>query len=66
MRGNQHFVYDINTNHIVHVSTRLCLDCDLESKMIFMEQCNKSSKTQQWAFFSFNETLILKDMKQFF
>ena len=66
MRGNQHFVYDTNTFHILHVSTRLCLDCDLESKTIFMEECNRTSKTQQWTFFSYNETLILKDMKKFF
>ncbi|CAF1472211.1 unnamed protein product [Rotaria sordida] len=40
MRGNQHFVYDINNYHILHVATRLCLDCDLESRQVFMEQCN--------------------------
>jgi polypeptide N-acetylgalactosaminyltransferase len=66
MRGNQHFVYDPKTHHILHVSTRLCLDCDTESKIIFMEQCDTSSKTQQWSFRSYNETLILKDLKQFF
>ncbi|CAF1475767.1 unnamed protein product [Adineta steineri] len=66
MRGNQHFIYDINSYHIRHVSTHLCLDCDLESKMIFMEKCNQTSKTQQWSFFSYNETLIIKDMKQYF
>jgi hypothetical protein len=66
MRGNQHFAYDINNYHIVHVSTRLCLDCDLESRMLFMEQCSEKSKTQRWSFYSYNETLILKDMKQFF
>lgn len=66
MRGNQHFVYDPQTFHIIHVATHLCLDCDLESKIIFMEECNKSSKTQLWSFLSFNETLILKDLKQFF
>jgi hypothetical protein len=66
MRGNQHFVYDPQTYHILHVATSLCMDCDLESKIIFMEQCDKTSKTQQWSFFSYNETLILKDLKQFF
>ena len=66
MRGNQHFIYDITTYHLLHVSTRLCLDCELESKMIYMEQCNRTRETQQWSFFSYNETLILRDMKQYF
>ena len=66
MRGNQHFIYDVRTNHIVHVATRLCLDCDIESKSIFMEQCNKTRDTQRWSFMSYNETLIQKDMKEFF
>lgn len=66
MRGNQHFVYDPKTFHILHVATRLCLDCDLESKQIFMEECSTRTKTQQWSFFAYNETLILKDLKQFF
>lgn len=66
MRGNQHFIYDINTYHIVHVSTNLCLDGDLETRMVFMEECNRKSKTQQWSFLSYDDTLILKDMKQYF
>ena len=66
MRGNQHFIYDFKSFHIIHVSTRLCLDCDLESKKVFMERCNRTSKTQQWTFLSYNETLILKDMRQYF
>ncbi|CAF2929979.1 unnamed protein product [Rotaria sp. Silwood2] len=66
MRGNQHFAYNINTYQILHVSTLLCLDCDLESKQIFMEQCNTKSITQRWTFSSYNATLILKEMKQFF
>lgn len=66
MRGNQHFVYDTNTYHIIHVPTRLCLDCDLENRMIFMEECTTHSKTQRWSFYSYNRTLILKDMKEFF
>ena len=66
MRGNQHFVYDPTTYHILHVSTRLCLDCDIESKSIFMEKCDQTSRTQRWAFLSYNETHILKDLKQFF
>ena len=65
MRGNQHFVYDPQTYHIIHVSKRLCLDCDSESKIVFMEKCDKTRKTQQWSFLSYNETLILKDLKQF-
>lgn len=66
MRGNQHFVYDFKTFHIIHVATRLCLDCDLESKTIFMEQCNKTSDTQRWSFMNYNETLIGKDMREYF
>jgi hypothetical protein len=66
MRGNQHFVYDTNNYHIIHVGTRLCVDCDLESRMVFMEPCNKESKTQRWSFFSYNETAIIRDMKQYF
>ena len=66
LRGNQHFVYDPLTNHILHVATRLCLDCDLQNKQVFMEECSIRSKTQQWSFFSYNETLILKDLRQFF
>ncbi|CAF0999883.1 unnamed protein product [Adineta ricciae] len=66
MRGNQHFIYDFKSFHIIHVSTHLCLDCELESKKVFMERCNRTSKTQQWIFLSYNETLILKDMRQYF
>lgn len=66
MRGNQHFVYNPKNFHIIHVATQLCLDCDLESKMIFMEQCSTTSQTQQWTFSSYNETLILKDLQKFF
>ncbi len=66
MRGNQHFVYDINNFHILHIATHSCLDCDLASKIIFMEQCDGKSKTQQWKFSSYNSTSIFKDMKQYF
>ncbi|UJR20991.1 hypothetical protein I4U23_024093 [Adineta vaga] len=66
MRGNQHFVYNPTNFHILHVSTNLCLDCDIESKMIFMEECEFEKKTQEWKFSSFNDTLILKDLKKFF
>lgn len=66
MRGNQHFVYNTKTFNILHVSTRLCLDCDIEMKTVFMDECNKTSKTQRWSFLSYNETLILKDLQKFF
>lgn len=66
MHGNQHFIYDINSNHILHVVTNLCLDCDLNSKLIYMTKCNSESKTQQWKFSSYNRKLILKHMKEFF
>ena len=66
MHGNQHFVYNILNFHILHVATHLCLDCDLDSKMVFMEECKIGSKTQKWKFSSYNDTLILKDMEKFF
>ena len=65
MRGNQHFAYDPKTRQIKHVSTRLCLDCDIEAKTIFMAQCNATSDTQKWEFGSFNATLIYKDLGQY-
>jgi polypeptide N-acetylgalactosaminyltransferase len=65
MRGNQHFAYDPTVHHIIHVSTRLCLDSDLESKTIFMSTCSKTSDTQRWLFMTYNETLIRKDMMKF-
>lgn len=66
MRGNQHFVYDTITLHIIHVATHLCLDCDLETRVVFMEQCSVDSKTQKWSFYSYNTTLILRDLKKYF
>jgi len=65
MRGNQHFVYDIHHFHLIHVATSFCLDCDLENKILFMSQCNYQRPTQQWKFASYNQTLILKEMKDF-
>ncbi|CAF1516626.1 unnamed protein product [Adineta steineri] len=66
MRGNQHFVYDVSNFHILHVATHLCLGCDVDSKMIFMEECDAERKTQKWKFASYNQTLILKEMNKFF
>ncbi|CAF0842204.1 unnamed protein product [Adineta ricciae] len=66
MRGNQHFVYNPNNFHILHVATNFCLDCDVDSKMIFMDECEVEKKTQQWKFSSYNDTLILKDLQKFF
>jgi hypothetical protein len=66
MQGNQQFVYDLKHYHILHVASQLCLDCDLNSKLIYMEQCDIQSLNQKWKFSSYNDTLILKEMKQFF
>lgn len=65
MRGNQHFVYDFRNFHLIHVATNFCLDCDIENKIIFMSQCDTQRQTQQWKFSSYNQTLILKEMKNF-
>ncbi len=64
--GNQQFVYDLNHFHILHIASQLCLDCDLDSKLIFMEECDIQSPSQKWKFSSYNDTLILKEMKQDF
>ena len=65
-RGTQHFVYDIHHFYLLHVASQLCLDCNLDSNMIFMAACDRQSPTQQWKFSSFNETRILEEMKEFF
>lgn len=64
--GNQHFVYNPINRHILHVTTNLCLDCDVDSKMVFVDDCEVAKKTQEWKFSSYNETMILKDMRKFF
>ena len=66
MQGNQQFVYDLKHYHILHVASQLCLDCDFDSKLIFMDQCDIQKPNQKWKFSSYNDTLILNKMKQFF
>lgn len=66
IRGNQHFVYDIDHFHLLHIASQLCLDCDVENKILLMEQCDVHSQTQQWKFSSYNKTLILREMKELF
>ncbi|XP_035213974.1 putative polypeptide N-acetylgalactosaminyltransferase 10 [Stegodyphus dumicola] len=58
MQGNQLWKYDMENQHLVHLLTGTCLDCDLNRKEIFMNPCDRDVKTQSWKFETINVTAI--------
>ncbi|XP_054709376.1 putative polypeptide N-acetylgalactosaminyltransferase 10 [Uloborus diversus] len=59
MQGNQLWKYDMESQHLVHMLTGTCLDCDLKKREIFMNPCDRNKKTQIWRFEMINATAIL-------
>lgn len=64
-RGNQEFRYNIDTNQLHHPVSNLCVDCNIETKELFMTQCDAKSQTQKWKFQNVDTDLIKKDFKAF-
>jgi len=68
-QGNQMFRYDHGNFRIIRPSQDLCLDCDLNSKKLFMARCDSDvggrgiSKTQQWTLQNVDEER-LKEWKE--
>ncbi|UYV71621.1 GALNT10 [Cordylochernes scorpioides] len=58
MQGNQHWRYQLQSRHLVHVITNTCLDCDINTKQIFMNPCDDFSRTQRWRFETVNATAL--------
>lgn len=50
MQGNQRFKYRVEAQQIFHPISGLCMDCDPETKEIYMNPCDPILKTQQWQF----------------
>ena len=50
-----------DTKQIYHFGTKQCLDADQVRKVIYMNPCNATWKTQQWAFDHVNADLIRRD-----
>ncbi|XP_060572434.1 putative polypeptide N-acetylgalactosaminyltransferase 10 isoform X1 [Ruditapes philippinarum] len=61
MGGNQRFKYNLDAQQIYHPISNQCLDCDTGSQELFMNPCDKYSKTQQWLVENINRTAVRKD-----
>jgi polypeptide N-acetylgalactosaminyltransferase len=57
MQGNQFWRYHPDTNEIVLVNSKRCLDVDFNTKTVFVNPCDKSP-TQKWEFGQVNKTAI--------
>ncbi|XP_071044470.1 putative polypeptide N-acetylgalactosaminyltransferase 10 isoform X2 [Parasteatoda tepidariorum] len=58
MQGNQLWKYDLETQHLIHLLTNTCLDCDVQKKQVFMNSCDSTKRTQSWRFEIINSTAI--------
>ncbi|CAL1272726.1 unnamed protein product [Larinioides sclopetarius] len=56
MQGNQLWKFEVETSHLIHLLTGGCLDCDSESREIFMNPCDQNRETQKWSFEMVNFT----------
>jgi len=63
MRGNQKFIYGLDTKRLFHPISGNCLDSDRSSREIFMSRCDSSKPTQQWKFTTVNEDLIKEQLE---
>lgn len=61
MQGNQRFKYNLDTNQLLHPVSNQCLDCDADSREIFMYPCKPDRPTQEWIFENINVTAVRQD-----
>ncbi|XP_041359089.1 putative polypeptide N-acetylgalactosaminyltransferase 10 [Gigantopelta aegis] len=60
-KGNQRFKYNVVTSQIYHPVAKKCLDCDVNTHELFMNYCEKDSKTQKWKWSNVNVTALKED-----
>lgn len=51
----KYYRYDKKRKWLIHGGNPRCLDCNLETKELFVTKCDKSSKTQRWKIEKINE-----------
>lgn len=61
--GNQWWKYNVENHQLLHVTSKLCLDCDTERRELFMMPCSETSKTQKWQWEHLNTTVALAEWK---
>lgn len=59
MKGNQHWIYEILTKHLIHFETKKCLTVHLESHQLIVENCNTINPFQMYKFQFFDPEKIL-------
>ncbi|CAK9291492.1 unnamed protein product [Gordionus sp. m RMFG-2023] len=58
MKGNQWWRYYPGINRVYHQTTKMCLDFDKDTKDIYVDVCQSHLDSQQWAFSTYNSTII--------
>lgn len=59
LKGNQYWIYEVLTKHLIHFETKKCLTIHLESRHLTMEDCNSINQHQTWKFQFFDPEKIL-------
>ena len=47
-----------DSHQLYHQISNQCLDCNRDTKELFMSQCNNDLVTQKWRFTSMNTTAV--------
>ncbi|KAF6024533.1 GALNT10 [Bugula neritina] len=58
MKGNQFWKYNLETNQLYHQVSNLCLDCNRDTKELYMSKCEDSVVSQKWEFTKMNSTAL--------
>ncbi|CAO1440114.1 unnamed protein product [Diamesa tonsa] len=60
MKGNQHWIYEFLTKHLIHFETKQCLTVHSGSFHLIVENCNTVNHFQMWKFQFFDPEKILR------
>lgn len=58
MGGNQLWKYDLSAQHLYHPISNQCLDCNRDTREIFMNPCDPYKDSQKWTFGKANTTAL--------
>ncbi|XP_067943825.1 putative polypeptide N-acetylgalactosaminyltransferase 10 [Watersipora subatra] len=64
MKGNQFWKYNLKTHQLYHQVSNQCVDCNRETKELYMSHCDESISTQKWLFTKMDNAAVAELWKE--
>lgn len=58
------FTYNLETNQIINVDSKNCLEAEIEDRRLKFSSCNDSRENQKWTWSCFTNFTMLQNWKQ--